>query len=148
MTPPWPAQNIAILTNGYCGSTCALTSRLLQEDFEVRQVAVGGYADQPMAFSEFAGGQVYQHSSLVSAAFRVEALNESYVPQSFKSNAALSFTVREAYSKTKPNVPLEFDYTPATFRIDLTKENLFKPNVIWAQTGLLMGWEDDKKPKL
>ncbi|KAG0212894.1 hypothetical protein BGX28_005356 [Mortierella sp. GBA30] len=58
---PWDPENMAILTNGYCGSTCALISNMMHTKFGVKTVVVGGRtpaATEPMSYSTFPGLEV------------------------------------------------------------------------------------------
>ncbi|KAG0094123.1 hypothetical protein BGZ93_007520 [Podila epicladia] len=59
---PWNPENMAILTEGYCGSSCALISNMMHTKYGVPTVVIGGRAqaeqDIPMAYSTFPGLQV------------------------------------------------------------------------------------------
>ncbi|KAF9116747.1 Protein phosphatase PP2A regulatory subunit B [Mortierella sp. AM989] len=57
-------KDIVILTNGFCGSTCAVLALQLHERYGVRTVAVGGEHGQSMAFSSFPGGAVQANNTL------------------------------------------------------------------------------------
>ncbi|KAF9291281.1 hypothetical protein BGZ88_006957 [Linnemannia elongata] len=67
---PWDPENLAILTDGYCGSSCALISNMMHTKFGVPTVVVGGRttAQQggPMSFSTFPGLQVVDDALLFS----------------------------------------------------------------------------------
>ncbi len=41
-TAPFEAQNIVVLTDGSCGSTCSIFSELLKSQGRVRSIAIGG----------------------------------------------------------------------------------------------------------
>ena len=115
---------------------------MLQEVYGVRTFAVGGLENEPMAYSEFSGGQVYRATAIIAEASRFK-LDDA--PKEFPVNSAVSFTLREAYSKKNPEVPLEFgrlfnhclrlvtllDYAPASDRILLDEINTFSPGSIW-----------------
>ncbi|KAG0298453.1 hypothetical protein BGZ98_000203 [Dissophora globulifera] len=57
---PWDPENLAILTDGYCGSSCALISNLMHTKFGVQTVVIGGRTakDEAMSYSTFPGLQV------------------------------------------------------------------------------------------
>ncbi|GJJ69625.1 hypothetical protein EMPS_01972 [Entomortierella parvispora] len=62
---PWDPENIAILTDGYCGSSCALITNMLHMKFRVKTVVVGGRTSSkwtPMSYSTFPGLQVIDDS--------------------------------------------------------------------------------------
>jgi hypothetical protein len=43
----------------------------------------------------------------------------------------VSFTLREAYSQIKPDVPGEFNYSPAVVHIHNTETLDFSPGEVW-----------------
>ncbi|KAG0329741.1 hypothetical protein BGZ99_000476 [Dissophora globulifera] len=57
---PWDPENLAILTDGYCGSSCALIANLMHTKFGVQTVVIGGRTakDEAMSYSTFPGLQV------------------------------------------------------------------------------------------
>lgn len=58
---PWNPKNMAILTDGYCGSSCALITNMLHSKFAVKTVVIGGRSTStqgPMSYSTFPGLQV------------------------------------------------------------------------------------------
>ncbi|KAF9911036.1 neutral amino acid transporter [Linnemannia zychae] len=64
---PWDPENLAILTDGYCGSSCALISNMMHTKFGVPTVVVGGRDianDGPMSYSTFPGLQVVDDALL------------------------------------------------------------------------------------
>ncbi|KAJ3082901.1 hypothetical protein HK102_001391, partial [Quaeritorhiza haematococci] len=104
--PIFAPSDIAIVSNGYCGSTCALFTTLLHELYGVRQFATGGFPNQPMSFSSFPGGQVYSLITIQSQASRFNVSN--LAPGPWPILATVRFTLREAYAKGRTDVPLEF----------------------------------------
>ncbi|KAG0343919.1 hypothetical protein BG004_004896 [Podila humilis] len=68
---PWNPENMAILTDGYCGSSCALISDMMQTKYNVPTVVVGGRSlakdkDVVMTYSSFPGLQVIDDSFIFS----------------------------------------------------------------------------------
>ncbi|KAI8605188.1 hypothetical protein EDD21DRAFT_350223 [Dissophora ornata] len=76
---PWNPENLVILTDGYCGSSCALISNTMHTKFGVKTVVIGGRTPKtdPMSYSTFPGLQVIDDSLLFgemnSARFRATA---------------------------------------------------------------------------
>ncbi|KAF9545820.1 hypothetical protein EC957_010448 [Mortierella hygrophila] len=65
---PWDPENLAILTDGYCGSSCALISNMMHTKFGVPTVVVGGRTTAQrggsMSYSTFPGLQVVDDALL------------------------------------------------------------------------------------
>ncbi|KAF9582266.1 hypothetical protein BGW38_000435 [Lunasporangiospora selenospora] len=62
---PWDPENLAILTDGYCGSTCALISNTLRYKYDVPAVVVGGKSlasEERMSYSTFPGLHVVDNA--------------------------------------------------------------------------------------
>ncbi|KAG0284231.1 hypothetical protein BGZ96_011373 [Linnemannia gamsii] len=64
---PWDPENLAILTDGYCGSSCALISNMMHTKFGVPTVVIGGRTTAkqgPISYSTFPGLQVVDDALL------------------------------------------------------------------------------------
>lgn len=73
---PWDPENIVILTDGYCGSSCALITNMLHAKFGVKTVVIGGKASSqwtPMSYSTFPGLQVIDDSLIFTEMHEVRA---------------------------------------------------------------------------
>lgn len=134
-------EDILILTNGYCGSTCAVLALQLHERYGVRTVAVGGHHGQSMAFTSFPGGAVQANNTLwvqrVQKVFnsipilaRAPRL-ESLVPQSLPANGQLAFTFRQVMSASDEDQVSEYMRIPSEFRMDYTSARFRMPSVLW-----------------
>ncbi|KAF9148384.1 hypothetical protein BG015_009875 [Linnemannia schmuckeri] len=59
---PWDSEDLAILTDGYCGSSCALISNMMHTKFGVPTIVIGGRTTAqeggPMSYSTFPGGMI------------------------------------------------------------------------------------------
>ncbi|CAG8815820.1 6950_t:CDS:2, partial [Gigaspora rosea] len=86
---PWTKDNTIILTNGYCGSACALLSLYLSEIGQFSTVSVGGFYNTSLSFSSFPGGEVFSYCSSCNN-------NINGIPK-FPVLAELSTTIIEAY---------------------------------------------------
>jgi len=140
-TGPFNVSSLAILSNGYCGSTCSLFTTLLKELHGVATFAAGGLAkSKEMAFNSFAGGQVYQLQSLLSDISSAELESREDVPESFPTKAVFSFTLREVYSKIHSHLPAEFTWMPADYRLFVDR---FDPVAAW--TAVAAKWRGKKR---
>ncbi|KAF9928322.1 hypothetical protein BGZ67_007067 [Mortierella alpina] len=76
---PWDPENMAILTNGYCGSTCSLISNMMHTKFGVKTVVIGGKSlasVEKMSYSTFPGLQVIDDALIFDQIRKVEKLKE------------------------------------------------------------------------
>jgi len=113
-------DQILILTDGLCGSTCAVFSSHLAEADHIDTVVVGGLANTTMQYFSFPGGQVFSLRGMLGFAEEVNFQDPS-LPKPFVTNAGVSFTLQEIYPWRKDNlvgtIPLEFHYRPATHHL-------------------------------
>ncbi|KAF9551116.1 hypothetical protein EC957_010001 [Mortierella hygrophila] len=134
-------EDMLILTNGYCGSTCAVLALQLHERYGVRTVAVGGHHGQSMAFTSFPGGAVQANNTLwvqrVQKVFNSmpildrAPLLEPLLPQSLPANGQLAFTFRQIMSASDEAQVSEYMRIPSEFRMDYTSARFRMPSVLW-----------------
>jgi hypothetical protein len=107
------AKNIVVVTDGTCGSACALFVAKMEQSGKAKIVTHGGTTESPsMTSNSFAGGNVLDWPSLVSAANSNGVSTPTYLPTS----ALISFTHHEMYLSDE-DTPLEFLFSPAQFHI-------------------------------
>ncbi|KAF9976940.1 hypothetical protein BGZ73_007450 [Actinomortierella ambigua] len=138
---PFEASNIVILTNGYCGSTCAVLALQLKERYNVSTVAIGGHHDQSMMFTSFPGGAVQANHTLwterIHQLYRVlpgelRTVNmDASVPQFIPANGQLTFTFREVMSTSQPGMVSEYMRIPSDYRMDYTTARFRLPSILW-----------------
>ncbi|TPX55513.1 hypothetical protein PhCBS80983_g05256 [Powellomyces hirtus] len=129
--PLWPKENVLLLTNGLCGSTCAHAARLAVDHVGIRSVVKGGLAGgKPFAFSAFPGGNVLEAGQMFSDLKKIGLENHPLAPQPFKANLrAYRLNVGVGYSK-REDLPAEYAYKAADCRMDIT-EKTFHPAGAW-----------------
>ncbi|KAF9946408.1 hypothetical protein BGZ70_003238 [Mortierella alpina] len=98
---PFKAENMVILTNGFCGSTCAVLALQLHERYGVRSVAIGGHHGESMAFTSFPGGAVQANNTLW------------------------------VMSAAHPDKVSEYMRVPSEFRMDYTSARFRMPSILW-----------------
>ncbi|KAF9177875.1 hypothetical protein BGZ51_004238 [Haplosporangium sp. Z 767] len=134
-------ENIIMLTNGFCGSTCAVLALQLQERYGVRSVAIGGHHGESMAFTSFPGGAVQANNTLwvnrIQQIFdtlpkyvRTKDLN-ALLPKQLPANGQLAFTFRQVMSALYPDQVAEYRRAPSDFRMDYTTARFRMPTVLW-----------------
>ena len=128
----WLFKKILIVTDGLCGSTCAVVSTHLADLDHVDTVVVGGVWGQKQQYFSFPGGQVMSYNGLLQYAQMMGMSNSPLLPQQFPNGAAQSFTFLEIYpwkimtearavkgDDPRLATPLEFIFDPADFRLQL-----------------------------
>ncbi|RUS22521.1 hypothetical protein BC937DRAFT_88614 [Endogone sp. FLAS-F59071] len=132
-------SDVIFFSNGFSFSAGALSARYFQDVVGVKTVVIGGYPGQPQAVSTTAGGQIYEIDGDISY---LGLAGDPDAPKQPSVVVTVDFTIREAYGHNQPvsnnAVPLEFDWEPATYKIALTSENVFRPDVYWKQVKALM----------
>jgi Peptidase family S41 len=126
---------IHVLTNGFCGSTCAVFARHLQEYDSVATVVVGGLRTHPMGATTTPGGEVTDLGSVQQQIAALGLSSSPLAPQPFPNTASMRFTVREIYpwAPGAPNLPLEFYFEKATHRLFYTPASAQSPMLVWQQ---------------
>ncbi|KAI9346733.1 hypothetical protein DFJ73DRAFT_463258 [Zopfochytrium polystomum] len=116
----WGPQNIALLSNGLCGSTCAAVTRTLREQFnnKIRTYTYGGASATPFQPTSFAGGCVAHFSTLLAGAQRAYMANNNTAvpggPLPFTLPVDGSIPFWESYSiLSNTDVPVEFVKQPS-----------------------------------
>lgn len=150
--PPFAADDIVILTDGFCASTCTVFVELMKTQ-GVRSIVFGGLPELgPMqAIGGVKGGQSIDQDYIVEMtedAF--EIIENSSTPilsdsdlEHFKSIAPIPPTefplrfygvgvnFRSAFREEDTTLPLQFIYEAAEFRRFYTAENILNPETIW-----------------
>ncbi|CAG8761342.1 17784_t:CDS:2, partial [Racocetra fulgida] len=124
---PWTSKNIIILTNGICGSSCARIAQHLAELQGVATIAVGGFADTPLSFSSFTGGEAFNSYALFKDLFELGLLDNPLSPQPFDLYGILAFPIFEKYSVKNDQEVLEFSYRKADHRLFYDEKSVRDP---------------------
>jgi hypothetical protein len=140
---------MVVLTNGYCGSSCAILAAHLQEVTKVTSVvqmlrSFDNMEKVPPIYS-FAGGQLQSYDDLRDFAINVGLESDPSFPPPFPTKADLTFTLRQIYSRTKGGLPLEYYRMPASTFIEQQPTNIMNPFVVWLETAAKKNWRP--KPK-
>jgi len=134
-------QDIVLLTNGNCGSTCAVLALQLHERYGVRTVSMGGEHGQSMMFTSFPGGAVQPNNTLwvqrirrvfntLPRPWRTHDL-EALVPKKLPANGQLAFTFRQVMSASQPDQVSEYMRIPSEYRMDYTTTRFRMPSILW-----------------
>ncbi|PVI01821.1 hypothetical protein DM02DRAFT_475658, partial [Periconia macrospinosa] len=150
------SQNIILVQDGGCGSTCAIFSELMKTQGKVRQVVLGG-EPQPgtmQGVSGSKGGQVLEFSQIadmINTALKLQpspdisgdpAINTIINPSKvFKRGTGRINWRNNMRLGDKSATPLEFIYEAADCRLWYTKEMYQDITHVWTRAAHAM-WED------
>ncbi|KIW23025.1 uncharacterized protein PV07_11257 [Cladophialophora immunda] len=153
---PFAAQDIVVLTDGYCASTCTVFSEYLKSFANVQFIAVGGRPQTgPMqAVGGVKGSQVFEFDAMVPN--WVDLFNSPNNTFLGLANGTIweNFTyepvLREmGYSGggvngrnhfrigDQTNTPLQFVYEAADCRVWWTREMLYDPTFLWSRVATI-----------
>ncbi|KAI8917520.1 hypothetical protein DFJ77DRAFT_456725 [Powellomyces hirtus] len=127
--PMWDPKNVMLLTNGFCGSTCAHAARVAVDHVGIRSTVKGGTAgSKPFPFSAFPGGNVVDIEQIFSDPTKIDMANDPLTPQPFDANIALFRVNAGVGYSARTDLPAEYAYKPADCRIDITESTIFPAN--------------------
>ncbi|KAF3912792.1 hypothetical protein ABW20_dc0110127 [Dactylellina cionopaga] len=157
--PPFAAENIILLTDGVCASTCGIFAEFLRNQQRVRTVVVGGRPNNEpsAAVGGTRGTQVIQHTAHMLNFVQIVENNftprdnaeqqqwDQIFPKPFQINIA------EAAVNWKDNIrradptqtPLQFYLEAADCRLFYTRDTLVASHQLWAQVDGLAWGNDD-----
>lgn len=145
-------ENVVILTDGACGSTCTLFSYLMIMQNNIKTVAVGGRPQTgPMqSMGGVEGAQVFEFENLNEAAHaalavatpeqRAQVGNQSELALIAKGyalkraatpGAAGAVNGKNAFSHIDAQTPLQFLNQPANCKFFYTKDMIYGPEATW-----------------
>ncbi|OTB04220.1 hypothetical protein M426DRAFT_11842 [Hypoxylon sp. CI-4A] len=147
-------ENIVLLTDGNCGSTCTIFSYLMIFQAGVKTVTVGGRpqlgpmqsiggteGSQVIAFNEIAGVSAQalgiakeQDADAAAAAASTEELSvlaEGYAVARAASPDYGSVNFKSAFAPSDASTPLQFAYEPANCRFFYTAAMISSPELVW-----------------
>lgn len=144
---PFAAENIVVVYDGYCASTCTIFSELMRQQAGIKAIALGGRPTKDIiqavggvkgtndfAFDDiFYYAQVpyeyqYEHSA---AYYDTTALSKYNDLATYRSVAAVA-NVRDGIRQgDTAETPLQFVYEPADCRIYYTPEMVVDQAAVW-----------------
>jgi hypothetical protein len=141
-----PLENVVFLTDGRCGSTCAVFAEALSST-GIRSVAVGGrpFRTSTIRPMQAIGGIKGTEMITYSFSARRQKLAPEIVPGPLPIQAEAAVNYRNSYAPGE-DLPLEFVYQSADYRIMKTPEMYQNPAKIW-ETARAVVWGEDGKQK-
>ncbi|CZR62937.1 uncharacterized protein PAC_12834 [Phialocephala subalpina] len=163
---PFPAENIVILTDGFCASACSIFAELLTRQAGIKTVVVGGRPQnapmqaiggtkgslaQPFAQIQQLSQAVYNASEYIPSSL-LELANSTLpglnpLPLGANSATALkSWSVNGADNIPRGDdlqIPLQFVFEPANCRIFYSESTVLSPRDLWMQVADI-AWKEGK----
>jgi len=141
-------EDIVLLTDGQCGSTCTLFSYLMVLSLNVKTVVVGGRPriGQMQSIAGVEGAQVFNMEDITATASAALLLNpkdnvtgsdlsilaEGYaVKRAMDPRQAGAINAKNSFSRADAKTPLQFLDQPANCRFFFTAEMLSSPELVW-----------------
>ncbi|KAI0550335.1 hypothetical protein F4679DRAFT_542972 [Xylaria curta] len=152
-TQPYAPEDILIVTDGFCSSTCTTFVNLMTNVGGVRALTFGGRPrTEPMqVMGGVRGAQAYEFSDIDNdisvASFLVSndpslltkaqiTLADDVLPIGVKNLPLViyggGFNLRNAYQEGADYLPLQFDYQASDCRLFYTAENVANPASTWS----------------
>ena len=159
-TQPFAAEDIILLYDGYCASTCTLFSEFMRIQAGVKSVAIGGRPsyDAMQGVGGVKGANNFDHSYIY---FLASAAYESGTPeqQAWANWTALTDLDLLAYNRSTDNsinvrdnilrdnlddgLPAQFVYEPADCRLFYEPEMMVDVSNVW-EAAASAAWGDKK----
>jgi len=127
-------SNVLILTDGTCGSACALVARNIQERMQARTMVVGGIQGRSQMIASFIGGLVYDLPTLLEEVKLLGLTNSPNAPKPLPTSANLRFTLWEQYpwvNRAQPPIPAEFVFEASDYRLMYTRSSVNDNNQLY-----------------
>ncbi|CAE6493211.1 unnamed protein product [Rhizoctonia solani] len=128
---PFEFENIAIMSDGRCGSSCSLFSILMHVRHKVKTVVVGGKPGTSQQYCGIVGGQSSNFALMDSELKTFELKNDSLAPPDFLTNSLQGIVWRLAFSPSDSSTFEEFKSHPAQYAFPLLPSTVNNPNALW-----------------
>ncbi|QRV96973.1 peptidase family S41 protein [Ceratobasidium sp. AG-Ba] len=130
-TRPFNFENIAIMTNGRCASSCSLFSITMATKYNVKTVVVGGRPGTVQQYCGVVGGQSSNFATMDSEVKTVGLKHDPLAPPDFLTNSFQGINWKLAWSIRDPNTFEEFKSHPARYTFQLLPSTVNKPMALW-----------------
>lgn len=117
-------DHLYLMSDGLCGSTCAIFSSFIQQHNLGKTIVFGGSSTaKPQQFWSFPGGQVYSARNILNDAHRLHLPKDHPLLFNLTSNIDLSFAMVAIQPWKKPkHKPLEYTFIPAHYHLPYIKD--------------------------
>ncbi|KAK1759013.1 putative peptidase [Echria macrotheca] len=154
-------EDVLLLTDGTCGSTCTIFAYLMLFQLDIKTVTVGGRpkTGQMQSVGGVEGAQVFYLQDISAAATatlilspdlnqtdsELALLDEGYaLRRAFNPTSPGAVNGKNAFMRANADTPLQFLYQASNCRFFYTKEMLFGPAEVWKRA-VDATWTDPAK---
>ncbi|KAF9031686.1 hypothetical protein BDZ89DRAFT_1101087 [Hymenopellis radicata] len=124
-------SQVAIVSNGRCGSSCSLFSITMAKLEGSTTVVVGGKSDVDQKYCGTVGGQSTVFTTIDSEIKTAGLKDDAAAPPDLIVNGVLGITWRLGYGIVDPTQPEEWQDRPANINLPLTLDLANNPAAIW-----------------
>ncbi|KAI9283353.1 hypothetical protein BY458DRAFT_496269 [Sporodiniella umbellata] len=133
----WAPSDVLILSDGRCGSTCAIVASRLHLSHKVPAMGLGGIRGNRMQFASFPGGESDRLSSFLMDLEILGLTDDPDAPSPFPQRADMGWTFREVYKPTNEFTGdethlLEYSAINADCRMHFDDENADDVKRLWS----------------
>ncbi|KAF4603214.1 hypothetical protein EYR38_003625 [Pleurotus pulmonarius] len=129
--PPFDLNNVAIVSNGQCASTCAMFSTLMNERHNTKIAVFGGRPGQSIEFKGMSGNQVLEWFDLDSEIKTGGVKDDPLAPPDLLVSANMRVNWRTAWSFFDDQRPIAYVSELPKFRFAYTKDTYNNPQNLW-----------------
>ncbi|KAG8762056.1 hypothetical protein FRC11_011441 [Ceratobasidium sp. 423] len=130
-TKPFEFDNIAILNNGRCASSCSLFTISMRTKYNVKTIVVGGKPGTTQQYCGVVGGQSLNFAAIDSDIKTAGLKNDPLAPADFIGDNYQGITWKLGYSILDQNQFEEFKTHPAQFAFPLLPNTVNNPVELW-----------------
>ncbi|KAF8270054.1 hypothetical protein EI94DRAFT_1723741 [Lactarius quietus] len=130
-TPPFDLNNVVIIGNGNCASTCSLFTTIMFERHQTKMAVFGGNLSQPIQYKGMAGNQVLEWADLDTEIKTAGLKDDPLAPPDLLVNGDMRHNWRSAYSFFNENAPIAYVSELPQYRFPYTAETYNNPQNLW-----------------
>ncbi|KAF8267502.1 hypothetical protein EI94DRAFT_1580944 [Lactarius quietus] len=129
--PPFDLDNVLIVGNGNCASTCAHFTTFMYENYQTKMVVFGGNQSRSIEYKGMAGMQVLEWVDFDSQIKTAGLKNDSRAPPDLLVNGNMRLNWRTAYSFLNETIPIAYRSEPPQYRFPYTATTYKSPEAVW-----------------
>ncbi|KAJ7130238.1 hypothetical protein C8R44DRAFT_775165 [Mycena epipterygia] len=130
-TPPFDLENVAIVSNGNCASTCAMFSTLMFERHQTKIAIFGGKPFENVEYKGMAGNQVLEWTDLDSEVKTANLKDDPLAPADLLVSGDMRHNWRTAWSFLDEKEPIAYVSELPKYRFPYTLETYNNPQNLW-----------------
>ncbi|KAI7857772.1 hypothetical protein BDC45DRAFT_500639 [Circinella umbellata] len=141
----WKPSDLLILSDGRCGSTCAIVASRLRLSHQVPALGFGGIRGNRMQYASFPGGESERLSGFLMDLQSLGLENDPEAPLPFPERADMGWTFREMYGPMENKKGqgderhlLEYSVNYADCRLYFDDDNADDVQALWKQVAKII----------